>query len=107
MPIVNGNYYMNGNYGQSLEQAKIADVFPGLAEQTGSQLSGHDQRAGGCTSTIAITRREDCIALEGRSLPPTGSLSGRFSSDQSRFIPISMRTRLNESPLFICEQILR
>jgi hypothetical protein len=36
MPIVNGNYYMNGGYGQSLEQGKIADAFPGLAEQTGS-----------------------------------------------------------------------
>ena len=36
MPIVNGNYYMNGDYGQSLEQAKIADAFPGLAAQTGS-----------------------------------------------------------------------
>jgi hypothetical protein len=36
MPIVNGNYYMNGDYGQSLEQAKIADGFSGLAEQTGS-----------------------------------------------------------------------
>src|SRR5438309_6357721 len=36
MPIVNGNYYMNGNYGQSLEQGKIADAFPGLAAQTGS-----------------------------------------------------------------------
>jgi len=36
MPIVNGSYYMNGDYGQSLEQAKIADGFPGLAAQTGS-----------------------------------------------------------------------
>lgn len=36
MPIVNGNYYMNGDYGQSLEQGKIADGFPGLAAQTGS-----------------------------------------------------------------------
>lgn len=36
MPIVNGSYYMNGDYGQSLEQAKIADAFPGLAAQTGS-----------------------------------------------------------------------
>jgi hypothetical protein len=36
MPIVNGNYYMNGGYGQSLEQGKIADAFPGLAERTGS-----------------------------------------------------------------------
>jgi hypothetical protein len=27
---------MNGDYGQSLEQAKIADGFPGLAAQTGS-----------------------------------------------------------------------
>jgi hypothetical protein len=36
MPIVNGNYYMNGEYGQSLEQGKIANAFPGLAAQTGS-----------------------------------------------------------------------
>ncbi len=36
MPIVNGNYYMNGDYGQSLEQGRIADAFPGLATQTGS-----------------------------------------------------------------------
>lgn len=36
MPIVNGNYYMNGDYGQSLEQGKIANSFPGLAAQTGS-----------------------------------------------------------------------
>jgi hypothetical protein len=36
MPIVNGNDYMNSEYGQSLEQAKIADAFPGLADQTGS-----------------------------------------------------------------------
>jgi hypothetical protein len=36
MPIVNGNYYMNGDYGQGLEQGKIADAFPGLAAQTGS-----------------------------------------------------------------------
>src|SRR5437868_732049 len=36
MPIVNGNYYMNGDDGQSLEQGKIADAFPGLAAQTGS-----------------------------------------------------------------------
>ena len=44
MPIVNGNYYMNGDYGQSLEQAKIADAFPGLAEQTVSGGSWVDHR---------------------------------------------------------------
>jgi len=27
MPIVNGNYYMNGEYGQGLEQARIGDAF--------------------------------------------------------------------------------
>lgn len=27
MTIVNGNYYMNGDYGQSLEQGKIADAL--------------------------------------------------------------------------------
>ena len=36
VPIVNGNYYMNGDYGRSLEQGKIADGFPGLAAQAGS-----------------------------------------------------------------------
>lgn len=27
MPIVNGSYYMNGEYGQGLEQNRIADAF--------------------------------------------------------------------------------
>jgi hypothetical protein len=32
MPIVNGNYYMNGDYGQGLEQSRIADAFPGARD---------------------------------------------------------------------------
>jgi hypothetical protein len=36
MPIVNGNYYMNGDYGQGLEQSRIADAFPLLADQASS-----------------------------------------------------------------------
>lgn len=34
MPIVNGNYYMNDEYDQGLEQARIGDAFPGLAAQS-------------------------------------------------------------------------
>jgi hypothetical protein len=43
MPIVNGNYYMNGDYGQGLEQGRIADAFPGLADQTGDGDSWADR----------------------------------------------------------------
>jgi hypothetical protein len=43
MPIVNGNYYMNGEYGQGLEQARIGDAFPGLADQSGSGNSWVDR----------------------------------------------------------------
>ncbi len=43
MPIVNGNYYMNGEYGQGLEQARIGDAFPGLADQSGARNSWVDR----------------------------------------------------------------
>ncbi len=43
MPIVNGNYYMNGEYGQGLEQARIGDAFPGLADQSGASNSWVDR----------------------------------------------------------------
>lgn len=43
MPIVNGNYYMNGEYGQGLEQARIGDAFPGLADQSGAGNSWVDR----------------------------------------------------------------
>jgi hypothetical protein len=43
MPIVNGNYYANGDYGQDVEQSGIADSFPGLADQSSSGGSWADR----------------------------------------------------------------
>src|SRR5438445_4495719 len=55
MPIVNGNYYMNGDYGQSLEQDRIADAFPGLADQTGSGNSLEDRLVDHLTTPRSAT----------------------------------------------------
>ena len=67
MPIVNGNYYMNGDYGQSLEQGKIADAFPGLAEQTGSG-SWADQLVDHLTTPRSATEPPPAPAPPG--MPP-------------------------------------
>ncbi len=67
MPIVNGNYYMNGDYGQSLEQGKIADAFPGLAAQTGSG-SWADQLVDHLTTPRSATEPPPAPAPPG--MPP-------------------------------------
>ena len=67
MPIVNGNYYMNGEYGQSLEQGKIADAFPGLAAQTGSG-SWADQLVDHLTTPRSATEPPPAPAPPG--MPP-------------------------------------
>lgn len=68
MPIVNGNYYMNGDYGQSLEQAKIADAFPGLADQTGSGDSWADRLVDHLTTPRSATEPPPAPAPPG--MPP-------------------------------------
>jgi hypothetical protein len=68
MPIVNGNYYMNGDYGQGLEQAKIADGFPGLADQTGSGDSWADQLVDHLTTPRSATEPPPAPAPPG--MPP-------------------------------------
>lgn len=68
MPIVNGNYYMNGDYGQSLEQAKITDAFPGLADQTGSGNSWADQLVDHLTTPRSATEPPPPPAPPG--MPP-------------------------------------
>ena len=55
MPIVNGNYYMNGEYGQGLEQARIGDAFPGLADQSGTGNSWADRLIDHLTTPRAAT----------------------------------------------------
>jgi hypothetical protein len=67
MPIVNGNYYMNGDYGQGLEQGKIADAFPGLAAQTGSG-SWADQLVDHLTTSRSATEPPPPPAPPG--MPP-------------------------------------
>jgi len=54
MPIVNGNCYMNGEYGQGLEQARIGDAFPGLADQSGAGNSWVLDRAHPEKSTVGV-----------------------------------------------------
>jgi len=68
MPIVNGNYYMNGGYGQGLEQAKIADTFPGLADQTGSGDSWTDRLVDHLTTPRSATEPPPPPAPPG--MPP-------------------------------------
>ena len=68
MPIVNGNYYMNGDYGQSLEHAKIADAFPGLADQTGSGDSLADRLVDHLTTPRSATAPPPAPAPPG--MPP-------------------------------------
>jgi len=68
MPIVNGNYYMNGDYGQSLEQAKIADAFPGLADQTGAGDSWADRLVDHLTTPRSATEPPPPPAPPG--MPP-------------------------------------
>lgn len=68
MPIVNGNYYLNGDYGQSLEQGKIADAFPGLAEQTGSGDSWADRLVDHLTTPRSATEPPPTPAPPG--MPP-------------------------------------
>ncbi|PYU28673.1 MAG: hypothetical protein DMG31_19540 [Acidobacteria bacterium] len=68
MPIVNGNYYMNGDYGQSLEQDRIADAFPGLADQTGSGNSLEDRLVDHLTTPRSATEPPPPPAPPG--MPP-------------------------------------
>ncbi len=68
MPIVNGNYYMNGDYGQGLEQSRIADAFPGLAEQTGAGDSWADRLIDHLTTPRSATEPPPPPAPPG--MPP-------------------------------------
>jgi hypothetical protein len=68
MPIVNGNYYMNGDYGQGLEQSRIADAFPGLADQTGAGDSWADRLIDHLTTPRSATEPPPPPAPPG--MPP-------------------------------------
>ena len=68
MPIVNGNYYMNGEYGQGLEQARIGDAFPGLADQSGASNSWADRLIDHLTTPRSATEPPPPPAPPG--MPP-------------------------------------